>query len=202
MRKIGFANSQNGTLVGRFPPLTTYPEKIPNFGIDYREEYFFLVAAIAIFEDYQTNQLVKKVVKEMEVVTDIELSSMEDGKVYALENRMDYEYTVGIKYGGKLYLMQMDEYMGKPCIRHEEEEQIQCWPLGKVREFFTHGNESSIVGRNRRMETLQDFLSFSGSTLLNTELGKAFRCEKVHGSTVLPVLQDRGKIRKAEERSR
>lgn len=161
-----------------------------------------MVAAIAIFEDYQTNQLVKKVVKEMEVVTDIELSSMEDGKVYALENRMDYEYTVGIKYGGKLYLMQMDEYMGKPCIRHEEEEQIQCWPLGKVREFFTHGNESSIVGRNRRMETLQDFLSFSGSTLLNTELGKAFRCEKVHGSTVLPVLQDRGKIRKAEERSR
>lgn len=105
MRKIGFANSQNGTLVGRFPPLTTYPEKIPNFGIDYREEYFFWVAAIAIFEDYQTNQLVKKVVKEMEVVTDIELSSMEDGKVYALENRMDYEYTVGIKYGGKLYLM-------------------------------------------------------------------------------------------------
>jgi hypothetical protein len=91
MRKIGFANSQNGTLVGRFPPLTTYPEKIPNFGIDYREEYFFWVAAIAIFEDYQTNQLVKKVVKEMEVVTDIELSSMEDGKVYALENRMDYE---------------------------------------------------------------------------------------------------------------
>ena len=71
------------------------------------------MAAIAIFEDYQTNQLVKKVVKEMEVVTDIELSSMEDGKVYALENRMDYEYTVGIKYGGKLYLMQMDEYMGK-----------------------------------------------------------------------------------------
>ena len=25
------------------------PEKIPNFGIDYREEYFFWVAAIAMF---------------------------------------------------------------------------------------------------------------------------------------------------------